>query len=49
MAKFRLFNIWTMKLEEELGGQHVLNARNSDGDKIENGDDFFQERIIIHK
>ena len=39
MAKFRLFNIWTMK-SEELGGQHVLNARNSDGVKNENGGEF---------
>ena len=39
MAKFRLFNIWTMK-SEEVGGQHVLNDRNSGEVKNENGGEF---------
>ena len=44
MAKFRLFNIWTMK-SEELGGQHVLNARNSDGFINENGGEFSKREL----
>ena len=44
MAKFRLFNIWTMK-SEELGVQHVLDAKNSGEVKNENGGEFSKREL----